>query len=63
MKRSWLRWLAVLPLVPGVPLLFFAVVWGLGVVQLVAGAVLLGVSAAIWRAGAGRWDAWPFDRA
>ena len=40
LKRSWFRWLALVPLVPAVPLLFFGIIW-LAAVQLVSGLLLV----------------------
>ncbi len=59
MKVSSLRWLAVIPLVPAAPLLFFGLLW-LGVVQLLVGLGLVTTAAALWRLFAGEWNAWPF---
>jgi hypothetical protein len=60
MKLSSLRWLAIAPLIPAVPLLFFGLLW-LGVVQLLVGALLVGAAATTWRLSAGQWAAWPFE--
>jgi hypothetical protein len=59
LKVSWLRWLAIVPLVPAAPLLFFGLLW-FAVVQLVSGFLLVAVAAAVWRMFAGEWEAWPF---
>ncbi len=59
MKFSPLRWLAVLPLVPAAPFLFFGLLW-LAPVQLGVGLGLVLVAAALWRLFAGEWNAWPF---
>ncbi len=61
MKLSWFRWLAIAPLVPAVPLLFFGVLW-FAVVQTVSGLLLVALAAAMWRLFAGKWEAWPFER-
>lgn len=42
-----LRWLAVVPIVVAVPLLFFGLIWQ-AVVQLVVGVGLLALAAGIW---------------
>jgi len=59
MKVSPLRWLAVLPLVPAAPFLFFGLLWR-APLQLGVGLSLVLVGAALWRLFAGEWNAWPF---
>lgn len=59
MNVSPLRWLAVIPLVPAAPLLFFGLLW-LAPVQLLVGLGLVLVGAALWRLLADEWNAWPF---
>jgi hypothetical protein len=59
MKLTWFRWLAVVPLVPAVLLLFFGILW-FAVVQVVSGLLLVALAAAMWRLFAGEWEAWPF---
>ncbi len=46
-KLTWLRWLAVIPIVIAMPFLFFGVIWWAAVQSLV-GLVLLAVAAGIW---------------
>ena len=46
-QLTWLRWLAVIPIVIAMPFLFFGVIWWAGV-QLIIGLVLLAVGAGIW---------------
>lgn len=59
MKLSWFRWLAVIPLVPAAPFLFFGLAW-LAPVQLLVGLGLILLAAVLWRVFAGKWNAWPF---
>ena len=54
-----LRWLALIPLVPAGPLLFFGLAWT-APVQLSIGIALVAFAAAIWRAFSGTW---PLDSA
>jgi hypothetical protein len=49
-----LRWLAVIPLVPAVPFLFFGIMWT-AAVQLSVGLALVFIAVAIWRAFSGEW--------
>lgn len=49
MARSlaWLRWLVVVPLIPAIPLLFFALLWR-SWVQLLVGLALVALASAVW---------------
>lgn len=49
-----LRWLALIPLVPAGPLLFFGIMWT-AAVQLSIGIALLFTATAIWRVFSGEW--------
>ena len=49
-----LRWLALVPLVPAGPLLFFGIVWT-AAVQLTIGIALVFTAMALWRVFAGEW--------
>lgn len=47
MKLAWLRWLALIPILIALPLLFFGLIWQ-AVIQLVVGVALLALASGVW---------------